>query len=367
MRTIQVLLAAAVLAATQVSAAAAVPATQMAITPGDLAVDRDGNVYIAEFVTNQVLRIDAQSGAVRILASNILTDGAPEGIALDGSGNVFLADGGGNRILRIDAATGFVSTFAGNRQYGSTGDGGPALEAAIDHPFSLAVNASGDVFIAEWLDARVRKVDAASGIITTLAGTGAMDPSGDDGPAANAGLPNPSAVAVDAAGNVFITQWQNYTETGRANRVRRVDGVTNVITTLAGNGFCGLAEPVGVASQASLCAPIDVAVDAEGNVYIVDIDANQVRKVDVRSGMITTIAGTGVRGFSGDGGPATAAALNVPTNVTVDAAGNVYIGDEYNYRIRRVDHATGIITTFAGNGTPSVRQSPPHRRIAGAR
>jgi sugar lactone lactonase YvrE len=363
MKTIQVLLAAAVLAATQVSAAEALRATEMAITPGDLAVDRDGNLYVAEFVTNQVLRIDAKSGTVKVLASNIMTEGAPEGIALDGRGNVFVADGGGNRVLRIDAS-GLVTTFAGNRQYGTTGDGGPALEAAIDHPFSVAADASGNVFIAEWVDARVRKVDAVSGIITTLAGTGALNPSGDGGPASEAGLPNPYAVTVDAAGNVFITQWQNYTETGTANRIRRVDGVTGVITTLAGNGYCGLAQPVGVASQASLCAPTGVATDAEGNVYIVDVDANQVRKVDVQSGMILTIAGSGARDYSGDGGLATAATLNVPLNIAVDPAGNVFISDYYNYRIRRIDHATGVITTFAGNGTPSVRLPPPHRRIA---
>jgi sugar lactone lactonase YvrE len=262
----------------------------------------------------------------------------PYGIAVDASGNVYIADMSNNRIRKVDTS-GNISTFAGNGTGGYSGDGVAAVNTKLYYPYRVAVDVSGNVIIADYANHRIRKVNS-SGIITTIAGTGIQGYSGDGGQATSAQLSEPRAVAVDASGNVYIV-------TG--NRIRRVNS-SGIITTIAGTGgIGGYSGDGGLATNAELCMPEDVAVDASGNVYITDTWNNRIRKVN-SSGIITTIAGTGIIGYSGDGGAATAAKLFHPYGITVDVSGNIYIADAGNNRIRKVNSA-GIIATIAGTGT----------------
>ena len=203
----------------------------------------------------------------------------------------------------------------------------------------MAVDGAGNLYIADTNNDRIRKVDSA-GTITTIAGTGERRFGGDGGPAIQAQLDAPSGVVVDGAGNLYIADRANH-------RIRKVDS-TGTITTIAGTGERGFGGDGGPATQARLNYPYGVAVDGAGNLYIADLANHRIRKVD-STGTITTFAGTGERGFGGDGGPASQAQLNFPTGVAVDEAGNLYIADWSNARIRKVD-GTGTITTIAGTG-----------------
>ncbi|MBS1859407.1 MAG: hypothetical protein JST11_28795, partial [Acidobacteria bacterium] len=260
-------------------------------------------------------------------------------IALDPYGNLYIADAVSNRVLKVNAA-GTISAFAGNGNYGFGGDGGPAAGASLFTPTGLAADSAGNVYIADSLDNRVRKVDP-SGTITTAAGNGSTGYSGDGGPATSAGIFAPNAVAVDAAGNLYIADSNN--------RIRKVDS-SGTITTIAG-GAIGFSGDGGPAAGAGLLLPGGLAVDGAGNLYIADIGDNRIRKVNA-AGIISTVAGNGTKGFSGDGGPATAAGLNLSSShvgLAVDSTGNLYIPDPGNNRVRGVD-AGGSITTVAGNG-----------------
>ena len=325
------------------------PAVQAALSyPAGVAVDGSGNVYIADAGIHRVRRIDT-AGVISTFAGSgeegFSGDGGlavraalsyPVSVAVDGSGNLYVAGSESNRVRRIDTA-GVISTFAGSDHF--TGDGGPAVQAALYYPSGVAVDGAGNLYIADTDNTRIRKVDS-TGTITTIAGTGEYGFSGDGGPAVQAALSYPSGVAVDGAGNVYVTDSGN-------NRIRKVDS-TGTITTTAGTGEYGFSGDGGPAVQAALSYPSGVAVDGAGNLYIADTGNYRIRKVDA-TGTITTIAGTGEYGFSGDGGPAVQAALDYPSGVAVDGAGNLYIADTGNYRIRKVD-ATGTITTIAGTG-----------------
>ncbi len=266
---------------------------------------------------------------------------APERVAVDSAGNVYVADDGAYRVRKITPA-GLISTFAGNGSDGSTGDGGAATAASVT-PASVAVDSAGNLYIADSAASRVRKVSAATGIITTVAGNGSSTFSGDGGPAISAGV-DPAGVAVDSAGNVYIADSSN-------QRVRKIAAATGVITTVAGNGSDGFAGDGGPATSASLSYPSDVALDAAGNLYVADSGNHRIRKVVPVTGVITTVAGSGVDGFSGDGAAATLARLSSPMSLALDAQGNLYIADTFNHRVRRVAAATGLIATVAGNGT----------------
>jgi sugar lactone lactonase YvrE len=234
---------------------------------------------------------------------------------------------------------GIITTVAGNGSSGYSGDSGPATNASLSDPLNAAVDAAGNLFIGDYGNARIRKVDA-NGLITTVAGNGSTAYSGDGGPAIDAGLNKPT-VAVDASGNLFIADRGN-------NRIRKVD-LKGIITTVAGNGSSGYSGDGGAATNASLNNPSDVAVDDSGNLFIADLANNRIRKVDTQ-GIITTVAGNGSSGYAGDGGPATNASLTGSVAVALDASDNLFIGDSGNNRIRKVD-AQGIITTVAGNGS----------------
>jgi uncharacterized protein (TIGR03437 family) len=237
-----------------------------------------------------------------------------------------------------------MTTITGNGSANFSGDGGPATQAAVNSPFGVAVDPGGNVYIADYGNNRVRKINA-SGVISTVAGCGAISVAcisaglGDGGPALAPLILGIWDVVTDSTGNYY------FTDSGNA-RIRKVDSSGN-ISTVAGGGK-GLGDG-GAATSAQLGNPVGLAIDAAGNLYVAEVDNNRVRKISVSSGVISTIAGTGTAGFSGDGGVGTSAQLNNPHGVGVDAAGNVYIADTLNYRIRKVNTA-GTITTVAGNG-----------------
>ena len=281
----------------------------------------------------------------------------PSSIALDGAGNMYIADRGHNRIRKVDAVTGIISTIAGNGSAAYAGDGLAATNPAvsINSPWGVALDGAGNVYIADTGNNAIREISAATGIISTIAGTGAQGASGDGGPATAATLNQPMGVTVDAGGNLYIADTANH-------RIRRVDPATGIISTIAGSGYTdpstgagGDSGYGGAASQADLNYPFAVAFDPAGNMYIPDSGNNAVRVVAVSGGVlsassiITTYAGVGAPGYAGDGGPAAAAELLAPSGVAVDAAGNVFIADTGNVAIRKVSGATGIISTIARN------------------
>ena len=260
------------------------------------------------------------------------------GIAIDALGNLYIADSGNHRVRRVTPA-GIIDTVAGTGEQGYGGDAGPAREARLDQPGDVAVDALGNLYIADRFNSRVRRVTPA-GIIDTVAGTGEQGYGGDAGPAAEARLWIPSGVAVDALGNLYIADTFN-------NRVRRVTPA-GIIDTVAGTGEQGYGGDAGPATEARLDRPEDVAVDALGNLYIADSFNNRVRRV-TPDGIIDTVAGTGTWAYGGDAGPAAGAHLSLPSGVAVDALGNLYIADSFNNRVRRVTLA-GVIDTVAGTG-----------------
>jgi sugar lactone lactonase YvrE len=265
--------------------------------------------------------------------------GEAVGLAVDALGNLFIGDGGNSVVWKVDRS-GMISIVAGNLHYGFAGDGGSATNAKLASPFGVALDGAGNLFIADTENARVRKVDA-SGTITTVAGNGLYRFAGDGGPATNASFISPRAVDVDRSGNLYITDVS-------AGRIRKVDPSGDISTFAGNSGRAYTGEGV-FATNAGLYSPGNAAVDQSGNVFISDAGHSIIRKVDP-NGIITTVAGTpGKAGFSGDGGMATNATLNNPDWVAVDPAGNLFVADSYNTRIRKVD-IDGIISTVAGGG-----------------
>ncbi|MHB1935628.1 MAG: NHL domain-containing protein [Acidobacteriaceae bacterium] len=268
----------------------------------------------------------------------------PMGVAFDGGGNLYIADTGNNRVRRVDAVTGIITTVVGNGQQGYAGDGGAAANAQLDLPAGVAVDAMGNLFIADTGNNVVRKVNPQTGVITTVAGNGTAGYQGDLGPATAAELNHPAAIAVDKAENIFIADSVN-------NRVRRVDAGTGILTLYAGDGSATYNGDGMQATLAALNNPQGLAVDAAGDLYLTDTGYNLVREVVAATGNIQIVAGTAGQpgGFGGDGGLATSALLNAPTGLALDATGNLYISDSTNARIRKI--VTGTITTYAGNGS----------------
>ncbi len=253
-----------------------------------------------------------------------------------------------------------ITTYAGSGNPQFAGDGGPATEAGFYQPTALTLDKSGNVYLAT--DHRIRRVDAATGIIDTVVGTGRNRSTGDDGPAGEASLAEPVGITVDSAGNIFIV------ESG-STLIRRVDGATGIITTVAGGGIGNPREKIfgdgGPATEALIKFPTDVAVDNDGNLYI--STDNRIRRIDAATGIITTFAGIGERDLGGDGGPATSAGLAEPRGIVVDSQGNLYIADMDNHRVRKVDGSTGIITTAAGVGKHAERNARSYRNITDIR
>jgi hypothetical protein len=265
---------------------------------------------------------------------------------VDSAGNMYVADMHGHRVRRVDKATGLVSTVVGTGSPGSGGDGGPGTAAELNRPINLTVDAGDKVYIADWDNGRVRRYDPATGVVTTVAGGGPPGAFGDGVAATSVWLQWPEGMDLDAAGNLYIAEFA-------ANRVRRVDAATGIITTVAGRGHQASDGDGGSATTAGIFGPTSVRLDAAGNLYITDYYGNRLRFVDRATGIISTLAGDGQEGFAGDGGPATASRLYHPITTVFDfAKGYVYVGDAGNGRIRRIDNlGRGTIVTVAGGGT----------------
>jgi sugar lactone lactonase YvrE len=311
--------------------------------PTGVAVDPVGNLYVADgnnrirMVSNGVITTVAGGGTSGLGDSGPATStelSASTGVAVDSAGNFYIADNYNSRIRKV--SNGMITTVAGNGRQGFSGDNGPAANAQIYNPFGVAIDSAGDLYIADLSNQRIRKV--SNGMISTVAGNGARGFNGDDGPATNSPLYYPRSVAVDSMGNLYIADEFN-------NRVRKI--YNGVITTAAGGGTSGLGDN-GPATSAQLSGPYGVAADAAGNLYIADTNNNRIRRVS--GGVITTVAGNGTQGFSGDGGPATSAQLYQPQGVAVDSAGNVYVADYGNHRIRLLTPVTSACTCAIDGG-----------------
>ena len=318
-------------------------------SPYCVAVDSAGNIYIADRGNYRIRKVDSSGTITTITGSVKPGDGgpavhaqlrSPNGVATDSYGNLFIADPGNDRIRKVDSS-GIISTVAGTGESGFSGDGGPAIQAQLATPYGVATDGAGNLFIADYSNRRIRKVDS-SGVISTVAGSGeSYFFGGDGGPAVQAHLGYPADVATDGAGNLFIADRRN-------DRIRKVDS-SGTITTVSGSGEKGFGGDGGPAVDALLNYPAGIAVDRAGNLFIADTSNDRIRKVD-SSGVISTVAGTGKRGFGGDGGPAVQAQLSYPDDVATDGNGNLFIADRHNHRIRKVD-SSGTITTVAGTGS----------------
>ena len=287
--------------------------------PQGVAVDASGNIYLSDS-RNGLIRQVAGNGTINSFGGGTVV--YPQGMAADSAGNVYIADPQASRVFKM-TASGAVTTFAGNGTPGYSGDGGPATNAALNQPIAVAVDQQANVYIAEFVNSRIRKV-AANGTITTIAGNGIQGYSGDGGPALGASLNGPTGMAVDASGNVYISDTAN-------SRIREVTA-GGLINTIAGTGVPGFSGDGGLASNTQIIDPTGIAVDSLGDIYFVD-GTTRVRKI-FPSGILTTIAGNSALGYSGDGGIATQAQLNDPSALAVDASGNVYVADTGNNAIR---------------------------------
>lgn len=319
--------------------------------PNERRLDQEGDVYVADW-SGFVRKIWVKDGATTIVAgTGVLGFGGDGGqatnamfgkgisIALDAVGNLYFADADNNRIRRVDASTRIITTVAGTGAGVDSGDGGPGVDAGVSRPTGVAVDAGGNLYFSSW--SRVRKLSAHSGIIEAVAGQSTTSFGGDGGPAVEALFWDPVPSAVNRRGDIYIADYEN-------SRIRLVTASTGTVTTLVGSGACVTAPAVfnvavcqggfggdgGPATNATLNHAATMVLDAEGNLYIADTINHRIRKVDASTGLIHTIAGTGLNGFSGDGGPANAAEISFPVGIALDKAGRVYFADENNNRIR---------------------------------
>lgn len=317
-------------------------------TPTNVVIDASGNVYFVDFGNSRVRQVNS-SGTINTVAGNGITgysgDGGaaesallhePSSVAVAPSGVFYISDTNNQRVREVTG--GIISTLTGNGTAGYAGDGGAPASGQVNYPGGLAVDGSGNLYIADTVNQRVRKI--SGGVITTVAGNGTAGNSGNGAAAVNAELDAPVAVAVDGGGNLFIADFNN-------DVVRKVTAA-GVISTVAGNGSPGYSGDGGGAVTAQLKGPVSVAVDGAGNLYIADSGNSVVRKV-TPGGLISTYAGNGTLGSSGDGGYATAAQLATPAGVAVDSSGNLYIADSGAGTVRLVN-AAGLISTIAGGG-----------------
>lgn len=337
------------------------PATQSVLVgPSGIAIDKHSNLFIAERGGNRIRRVDQRTGIITTVAGtgnrSYSGDGGPatqadisipEHIALDSNGNLYFGDRGNARVRRVDRRTGIITTVAGTGTRGYSGDGKPATQAEISAPYGISLDQKGNLFIADTENQCLRRVDAKTGIITTVAGNGQRGFGGDGGPATKASLSRPHVSIIDPNGNLIVGDSFN-------QRIRKVDRATGIITTLAGTGEEGFSGDGGPATKASFTYFGALAFDNRGNLFITDGGNNRIRKIDA-TGIITTVAGTGEQGFGGDGGPALQARMKWPYGMAIDQQGNIFFADWQNGRVRRIDARTGIITTVAGGGSTSSR------------
>ena len=327
--------------------------------PAGVAIDGSGNIYIADSL-NSVIRMVAPSGIITTLAGNGGTGytgdygpatsanmNLPSGIAVNKSGTLYIADSGNNVIRMV--AGGIITSFAGNHLPGFAGDTGAASSAEFLNPNDVAVDSSGNVYIADTGNSVIREVTISTGNINTVAGEQSLGSgyAGDGGLATVAQLWVPYGVAVDSSGNIYISEYGD-------SRIREVAVSGGKISTIAGNGTYGFAGDGSTAGNAEFADPWGLCVDSSGNIYVADLWNYRIRKIS--NGQISTVAGNGIVNYSGDGGAATKAQLKGPQAVAVNGtgtsagAGNLYIADTSNHRVRQVN-AQGVISTIAGTGT----------------
>lgn len=260
--------------------------------------------------------------------------------AFDPQGNLFVAEATNHCIRRVDQATGVITTVAGTGSEGYSGDGGLAVQATFNQPYSLQIDGNGDIYIVDRLNAVVRKVDAASGTLTTVAGTGKQGYGGDGGSGTAAQLREPNDCFLDGRGGLLIADVQD-------QRIRRLDLATGIINTFAGNGRKERTGDGGPAIEAGILGARAVCQDGAGNTYICEREGNGVRMVDLQ-GAMSTVAGTGDGGYTGDGGPAIAATWGAPKAIRCDHQGNLLVVDTENHAIRKIDAASRVVTTIVG-------------------
>lgn len=323
--------------------------------PTYVTLDNYGNYYFTENIHHKVRRV-SRCGIITTIAGtgtggyngdNIPATAAelngPLGIAIDSAGNIYINDCSNNRIRKINSL-GIITTVCGTGTAGYGGDGSPATSAMINGAADVACDRIGNIYVSDHSNYRIRKINN-SGIISTYVGTGVSGMSGDGGLADTAKIGPPGGLACDTSGNLFFVDG--------SNRIRKVDAATHIINTLAGTGSVGSTGDGGPATSAEFENPCAITTDLAGNIYITDILAENVRMVDT-SGIIHTIAGTGMIGFSGDGGPATTAELYYPEGVACDKAGNLLIADFANQRIRKIIYNTADTLSISISGVSSA-------------
>jgi DNA-binding beta-propeller fold protein YncE len=280
----------------------------------------------------------------------------PFDVAFDKSGNLYLSDSFNHRIRRVDTKSGIITTVAGNGKKGFGGDGGKATEAMLNEPYGIELDQDGNLFIVDRLNYCIRKVDAKTGTIATVAGTGGKSGyDGDGGLATKSLLVEPNGIALDGKGKLFIADVAGH-------RVRVVDLIAGTIATLAGNGKGVTVGDGGPVEQATFNGPRALAVHPDGSLLVVERNGNSVRRIDLKNGVVARFAGTGKKGYTGDGGKALDAAFDGPKEIDIDKDGNVYVVDTENEAIRRIDAKSGMITTVAGKGrtkTPGLGDGGP--------
>ncbi|MFI5150911.1 MAG: NHL repeat-containing protein [Bacteroidia bacterium] len=304
--------------------------------PSTMVLDSAGTLYFVDAGHHRIRKITTD-GLITTVAGNgkigtpkdkthaLKSDMDPDCIALDTKGVLYISDGFNHKVYKVNA-DGTLLTFAGTGKEGFSGDGGPALKAQLNLPSGIATDASGSVYIADAGNCRILKIDT-KGIIKTIAGTGEPESSGDGGKAISASLNFPSAITVDAKGNVYFTEPMDH-------KIRKIN-TDGTITTIAGNGKSGYSGDGGPALQASMNNPAQLCADKEGNIFVADQENSAIRKI-TPSGIISTIAGNGTKGFEGDGGSPLKAKLNKPAAVLVDSKGTIYIADQGNDGIRKI-------------------------------
>lgn len=280
----------------------------------------------------------------------------PFDVAFDTSGNLYFSDTNNHRVRRVDAKTGIITTVAGNGKKGFAGDGAKATDASLNEPYGIQLDSDGNLYIVDRLNFCIRRVDAKSGNVSTIAGTGGKSGfTGDAGAADKALLVEPNGLCLDGKGKLYIADVAGH-------RVRVVDLKSGTIDTLIGNGKGATAGDGGPLKDATVNGPRAVATHPDGSLFLVERNGNTVRRIDVVKGTIDRFAGTGKKGYTGDGGKAIDATFDGPKEIDIDRAGNVYVVDTENEAIRRIDAKTGLVSTVAGKGrtkTPGLGDGGP--------
>lgn len=327
--------------------------------PQMICFDKTGNIIFADCFNHRVRKINITTHIITTIAGtgvagyngdNIPATDAqlkvPQAVFVDTLGDIYITDGLNNRIRKINVTTGNINTVAGNGTAGNFGDGGLATNAQLSIPVGMHVDKIGNLYIGDYSNNKIRKVDVSSGIITTIAGIGSIGYtggfvgySGDYGPATNAEFSGIADVFVNNNGDVIVCDQWNHV-------IRKIDAITGIITTIAGNGISGYSGDNGAATNAQLNQPTGTFVDNQNNIFFAEWGNGSIRKIDNHTGIITTVAGTGIRGYTGDGGVATSAELRC-SDVCVDILGTIYIADYNNNRIRKVYNPQLAINTPA--------------------